>query len=227
MIKAILTDIEGTTSSVSFVKDVLFPYSYQKLPDFVAQNPKLCAPILDEVRQIEANPHLDTEQCVNVLLHWIETDQKITPLKTLQGMIWAEGYRNGNFRGHVYSDAARWLRRWKASGLHLYVFSSGSVAAQKLIFGYSTEGDLTYLFSGYFDTLIGSKQNPQSYTEICRCIGCSPAQILFLSDSQIEIQAAQYSNLKTILVLRQGISSNAGSDYVCNFDQIGWSVLTF
>ena len=149
MPRAILTDIEGTTSSIAFVAETLFPYARERLPAFVAAHPDEAAPILAEVAAMEPGDPVAT------LTRWIDEDRKATPLKTLQGMIWADGYRERAFTGHIYPDAAAALRRWHEAGIALYVFSSGSVAAQKLLFGHSDAGDLTPLFSGYFDTTTG------------------------------------------------------------------------
>lgn len=160
MIKAILTDIEGTTSSLSFVKDVLFPYSRERMADFVrrhGQEPAVRL-LLDEVARLAGVNHTDDNRITEQLVRWIDEDQKITPLKALQGMIWEEGYRRGDFKGHVYEDAVRNLRRWQERGIRLYVYSSGSVQAQKLLFGHTGYGDLTPLFSGYFDTAVGGKE---------------------------------------------------------------------
>ena len=197
-IRAILTDIEGTTSSIAFVAETLFPYARAALPAYVAAHPAKVAPLLDEVRATESGDPLQT------LLRWIDEDRKATPLKTLQGWIWAEGYAEGAFKGHVYPDAAQALRRWKGDGLRLYVYSSGSIEAQKLIFGHSDQGDLTPLFSGYFDTTSGPKREAASYVRIAEAIGGEPANILFLSDVQAELDAAHAAGLRTQLVDRTG-----------------------
>lgn len=159
-IKAILTDIEGTTSAVSFVFDVLFPYAARHLPDFVREHagePEVAAQ-LAAVRAESGEADADVERAIAILLQWIAEDRKATPLKALQGMVWAQGYRDGQLKGHVYPDAVQALREWKARGLDLYVYSSGSIQAQKLIFGCSEAGDLGPLFSGYFDTTSGPKR---------------------------------------------------------------------
>lgn len=195
-IRAIVTDIEGTTSSIAFVAETLFPYARDRIDDFVVEHRDLAAPILAEVRTAEPGDPVDT------LKRWIDEDRKAPPLKSLQGMIWAEGYRSGALRGHVYPDAAEMLRRWHAQGLPLYVFSSGSIDAQKLIFGYSVEGDLAQLFSGWFDLSTGSKRDPQSYAKIAAAIGGDPATILFLSDVAAEIDAAREAGLQTRLIDR-------------------------
>ena len=136
MIKAVVTDIEGTTSSLSFVKEVLFPYARTHLAAFVrdhAQEPGVTLQ-LDAVRLEAGDPALSQEAVIDQLIAWIDQDRKITPLKALQGMIWENGYRNGDFQGHIYADAEQALRDWQARGLALYIYSSGSVQAQKLLF---------------------------------------------------------------------------------------------
>ncbi|WCM25522.1 acireductone synthase [Sphingomonas sp. QA11] len=195
---AILTDIEGTTSSIAFVTETLFPYARERLPAFVAAHPDETAPILADVAAAEPGDPVAT------LTRWIDEDRKATPLKTLQGMIWEDGYREGAFTGHIYADAVAALRRWHAAGIALYVFSSGSVAAQKLLFGHSDAGDLTPLFSGYFDTTTGPKREAVSYTAIAKAIGLDPADILFLSDTPQEIAAARAADMQTLLIDRDG-----------------------
>jgi enolase-phosphatase E1 len=203
MARAIVTDIEGTTSSLSFVKDVLFPYSARQLPEFVrtqGHRPEV-RQLLEEARKA-AGGELDQEQLVARLLRWIETDQKIGPLKGLQGLIWEDGYRQGVFKGHIYEDAARRLREWHAQGLRLYVYSSGSEHAQRLIFGHTPFGDLTPLFSGYFDTRIGGKKESASYSAITRALRLEPGDILFLSDVREELDAARAAGLRTWCIAR-------------------------
>ncbi|BBE32712.1 acireductone synthase [Sphingosinicella microcystinivorans] len=205
MVKAILTDIEGTTSSIAFVTDTLFPYARARLADWIAAHAHEAAPILKDV---PGDP-------VETLTRWIDEDRKETALKTLQGLIWAEGYADGTLKGHVYPDAAEALRRWHAEGIGLYVYSSGSVAAQKLIFGYSNAGDLTPLFSGYFDTTTGPKKEAASYRRIAADIGLPVQEILFLSDSVPEIEAARAAGFKTYLVDRE-----TGAGDVASFAEI-------
>jgi enolase-phosphatase E1 len=205
-IKAIVTDIEGTTSAVSFVFDVLFPYAAKHLPDFVRQNAARAdvAEQLDAVRRDSNAPQADVERVVEILLSWIEEDRKATPLKALQGMVWAQGYNAGQLKGHVYPDAVEALQRWHGAGYQLFVYSSGSIQAQKLIFGCSEAGDLTPLFSGYFDTTSGPKREAQSYTNIQQAIGVEPGEILFLSDIVEELDAAQSAGLQTCGLAREG-----------------------
>lgn len=222
MTRVILTDIEGTTSSLSFVKDVLFPYSRDRMSSFIAEHggdPDV-ARELAEVRRL-AGPDLAPAECVGRLIEWIDQDRKATPLKALQGMVWESGYRQGDFQGHIYEDAARKLRDWRAEGLALYVFSSGSVHAQRLLFAHTGYGDLTPLFSGYFDTRIGPKQAESSYRAIAAEIGAAPEAILFLSDTHAELDAARQAGCRTVQVLREGVVRNPGGhDVARNFDEI-------
>nr|WP_025294624.1 acireductone synthase [Sphingomonas sanxanigenens] len=203
--RAVLTDIEGTTSSIAFVADTLFPYARERMAGYVAANAAAVAPILADV------PGENIPAKLATLAAWMDIDAKETPLKALQGMIWADGYADGALKGHVYADAAEGLRRWKAAGLNLYVYSSGSIAAQKLIFGHSIEGDLTPLFSGYFDTTTGPKRETKSYARIADAIGLPAADILFLSDMPAEIAAARAAGMAAILVDRTGDAGDVSS----------------
>lgn len=202
--KAILTDIEGTTSSISFVKDVLFPYARRALPRFVEMRGKEPAvrKWLDAVAT-ENGGICSDHMIVEVLQGWIDEDRKHTALKALQGMVWADGYRSADFTAHIYPDAAERLQAWHAAGLPLYVYSSGSVPAQRLFFGHSDAGDLTPLFSGWFDTEIGGKREAQSYRNIVDSIGLPAGEILFLSDVVEELDAAREAGLQTALLDRR------------------------
>lgn len=204
MIQAIVTDIEGTTSSISFVKDVLFPYAREHLPAFVRQHEQDAEvqALLGDARKI-VGADLEFEALIAQFIAWIDADQKITPLKSLQGLIWLDGYRQGAFTGHIYADAVEYLRLWHRQGLKLYVYSSGSVQAQKLLFGHSDAGDLTPLFSGYFDTHIGGKRETESYLRIAEQTGFKPNQILFLSDIREELDAAAQAGLQTYWLVRE------------------------
>ncbi|MEG3176150.1 acireductone synthase [Sphingomonas sp. RB3P16] len=207
--KAILTDIEGTTSSIAFVAEVLFPYARARLANYVAAHPAETAPILAEVAASEPGDPVAT------LTRWIDEDRKATPLKALQGMIWADGYAAGAFTGHVYADAVAGLRRWHAAGVTLYVFSSGSVAAQKLLFGHSDAGDLTPLFSGYFDTRTGPKREAAAYAKIAAAIGVEADAVLFLSDTPEEVAAARAAGMDALLIDRAG-----GGGDIATFDEV-------
>lgn len=223
MIRAIVTDIEGTTTSLAFVKEVLFPYARERMAAFLAERAADAEVLrlLDEARALAGAP-LGFDDLVAELILWIDEDRKVSPLKALQGLIWEEGYRRGELRGQVYEDAQRRLREWKKAGWDLYVFSSGSVHAQKLLFAHTEYGDLTPLFSGYFDTRIGAKQEPAAYRQIARLIGCPPETILFLSDIEGELDAAGSAGFATWRLVRApGIPNPAGSHpEVADFDGI-------
>ncbi len=212
-VRAILTDIEGTTGSISFVKDVLFPYAREHIPAYVRAHATSLAPLLDEVRVMEGDEDLDTDDIVALLQRWIDEDRKATPLKTLQGHVWKAGYESGAFQGHVYDDAADQLEAWSKAGLPIHVYSSGSVAAQKLIFGYSRRGDLTPLLTGYFDTKTGPKKEPRSYRMIAKAIDTAPDAILFLSDVDAELNAAREAGLQTVLLDRDGTQGTNGAPW--------------
>jgi enolase-phosphatase E1 len=223
VIRAILTDIEGTTSSLSFVKDVLFPYARTRLAAFVhdhVQDPRV-ATQLDAVRREAGDPAMSQEAVIDRLIAWIDEDRKITPLKALQGMVWENGYRNGDFQGHVYADAVQALRDWHARGLALYVYSSGSVQAQKLLFAHTGSGDLTPLFDGYFDTTVGGKQDTGSYRAIAASVGVAPAEILFLSDIRAELDAAAAADYRTVWLVREDLPNpQAAHHQVRDFREI-------
>jgi len=222
MIKAIITDIEGTTSSLSFVKDVLFPYAREHLADFVYKHQAEddIKSILDDVRR-EVGANLSEQKLIEQLLEWLDKDAKITPLKSLQGLIWDAGYRQGHFQGHIYEDAVRSLKKFNQQGYLLYVYSSGSIYAQKLLFGHSDYGDLTSLFSGFFDTNIGGKKESLSYQRIAEKIDISPGEILFLSDVKEELDAARLAGFETYWLVRgQTIDTQAEHSQITSFDEI-------
>lgn len=219
---AIITDVEGTTSSIAFVHEVLFPYSRARLASYVTAHAADAgvAAILGEVRAEAGVPSLDLAGCTALLLEWHDADRKIAPLKSLQGLIWGEGYAQGALQGHIYADAAEGLRRWHARGIVLYVYSSGSVAAQKLIFGHTAYGDLTPLFSGHFDTVIGGKKEAASYGAIAAAIGVPPAELLFLSDVEAELAAAAAAGLAVMLLAREGVPAASLYPVTDSFDAI-------
>ena len=203
MIRAILTDIEGTTTSVSFVFEVLFPYARAHLAEFLAARADDAA-VREQLAAVsrEADRRLTDAQATELLVHWIDEDRKLTPLKALQGMIWEDGYRRGAFTGHVYPDAVRNLRAWHDAGIALYVYSSGSVPAQKLLFAHTDAGDLLPLFDGFFDTEVGHKRDAGSYREIARRLDRDAGDILFLSDVAEELDAAREAGMRTVLLDR-------------------------
>lgn len=203
MTTTILTDIEGTTGSISFVREVLFPYARRELPRFVRERghePDVRR-WLDQVAT-EHGAMCDDAVIVEVLQGWIDEDRKHTALKALQGMIWADGYRRADFTAHVYPDAVAALRRWHADGHRLAVYSSGSVPAQRMFFGHSDAGDMLPLFEAFFDTEVGGKREAASYARIASELGTNPGTILFLSDVVAELDAAREAGMRTVLVDR-------------------------
>ena len=222
MIRAIVTDIEGTTSDIRFVHNILFPYARQHLAAFLRdrqQQPEVQA-ALQAVREEAGQPQADLNAVTEILFDFMDQDRKSTGLKTLQGMIWRDGYVNGSFTGHLYPDVVPALSRWKAQGIELYVYSSGSVAAQKLLFGYSDEGDITGLFSGYFDTHVGAKREVAAYHTIAAQIGLPAEQLLFLSDIHQELDAAAAAGWQTLQLLRGDADDESRHCQVTDFSQI-------
>ncbi|GAA0478238.1 MULTISPECIES: acireductone synthase [Tatumella] len=222
MIRAIVTDIEGTTSDIRFVHQVLFPYARQHLDSWILRNieqPEVVQ-ALDNLKSERGQPEADTASLISVLHRFMDEDRKSTALKALQGMIWREGYLNGSFTGHLYPDVVPALKRWQQQGLALYVYSSGSVPAQKLLFGYSDAGDITGLFSGYFDTRTGAKRETGSYQQIASQLGLEGQQLLFLSDIHQELDAAKQAGWHTLQLIRGEADSVSVHPQVSSFEQI-------
>lgn len=205
--RAVLTDIEGTTTPLSFVLDVLFPYARRRLDAACASGEPRFAEALDRLRQEHAEEKEPVPDFGNgaPYAHWLmDRDRKSTGLKMLQGILWEDGYRAGELRGQVWPDVADALRAWKADGIRVRIFSSGSVLAQKLLFGHSDQGDLLPYFEGFHDTTTGPKQEPASYAAIAAAFGLPPNEILFLSDVTAELDAARAAGYRTGLLLRPG-----------------------
>jgi len=223
-IRAILTDIEGTTSSIRFVHEVLFPYARAHMTSFIRDHGQ--EPAVRQWLQAAAReghvPENDDRAIADLLVCWIDADRKATPLKALQGMIWKHGYASGAYRAHVYPEVPGRLRAWHEAGLALYVYSSGSVPAQQLLFGHSEAGDLTPLLSGYFDTETGPKRESASYRRIAERIGMPAADILFLSDVTAELDAARTAGMRTTLLCRPPSTCPETGAHPCvhDFDQI-------
>ncbi|WP_035992417.1 acireductone synthase [Leptolyngbya sp. KIOST-1] len=203
---AIVLDIEGTTTDIAFVKDTLFPYAEDRLEAFMAELVPTAEgqSILTQVRAEVGDADLSVDDAIAQLLAWARADQKVTPLKTVQGMIWEEGYRTQAYYSHIYDDAAAHIQEWQRRGVPLYVYSSGSIAAQKLLFAHTTVGDLTPCFSGYFDTTTGAKVEARSYQKIAEALGMPPQELLFLSDHPGELAAAQQAGWQVCGVQRPG-----------------------
>jgi enolase-phosphatase E1 len=209
MVQYILTDIEGTTTSISFVHDVLFPYSTQHLPAWVRSHrseARVQAALADVAETVSREQGLATDEAAQIdwLLQWIRDDRKHGALKAIQGYVWRDGYETGAFTSHVYPDVPPALKRWQQQGLKMGVYSSGSVPAQRLLFGHTEFGDLQPYFSDYFDTAVGHKREVGSYRNIQKALGLPADAILFLSDIPEELDAAQAAGLQVMHLLRPG-----------------------
>lgn len=212
MNRAILLDIEGTTTPIDFVHQTLFPYARARISGFVSEN---SARLKTEITQLVAEHRDDIEysnglnpdsanSVADYLKFLIETDRKSTPLKSIQGMIWQTGYENGDLVSPVYPDVAEAFERWKSDGNMIAIYSSGSVLAQNLIFKYSDQGDLTRFIDRYFDTQVGHKRETESYQRISAELGLDAGSILFISDISEELDAASAAGFETALSLRAG-----------------------
>ncbi|WP_405994395.1 acireductone synthase [Streptomyces sp. NBC_00986] len=227
-VDAVVLDIEGTTSATGFVVDVLYPYSRSRFAALLAEraDDPAVARAIAQVRELTGDPDADAVQIEKTLNTWLDEDRKATPLKTLQGIIWSEGFARGDLVSHFYDDVVPALRTWHTTGLRLYVYSSGSVAAQRAWFTSSPEGDLLPLVSGLYDTEnAGPKQEPESYRRIAEATGVEPSRLLFLSDRPGELDAAVAAGWHAVGVRRpgepyfeQGVGDHAQAGA---FDEIG------
>lgn len=220
----ILMDIEGTTSSISFVKDVLFPYFLSNIDDInklsnIKEVKYAFGQVLRIVKRDENRDITTSEEVILQLKKWCGQDLKITPLKTLQGILWQKGYQNGELLGHVYDDVPVMLENWNFLGKKMGIFSSGSVNAQKLLFSHSVKGNLSTYFSNYFDTNSGSKRDSDTYSLITKELALPSNRILFLSDVIEELAAADMAGMKTIQITREG-NLQAWPQSVSDFSEI-------
>ncbi|MFF2194051.1 acireductone synthase [Streptomyces sp. NPDC058157] len=206
-VDAVVLDIEGTTSATGFVVDVLYPYARERFGALIAERsgePEV-AHALARVRTELGEPDAGPARIEQALNAWLDEDRKATPLKTLQGVLWAEGFARGELVSHFYGDVVPALRRWHAAGVRLYVYSSGSAAAQRAWFGHSPEGDLRDLVTDWYDTdNAGPKLEAGSFRAIAADTGILPARLLFLSDRPGELDAARAAGWRTVGVRRPG-----------------------
>jgi enolase-phosphatase E1 len=229
-IKAILLDVEGTTTPIDFVHQLLFPYAKARLGDYLAAN---FAQIKGLLEQLKAEHAGDSEygqdldpaspaSMVEYLNYLIDVDRKSTPLKSLQGMIWQAGYESGELTSQVFADVPPAFERWTNEGKRIAIYSSGSVLAQKLLFRHTDRGDLTPFISAHFDTNIGPKRASLSYGRISTELKTPPGEILFISDVVEELDAAQRSGLQTLLSLRPGNQPIGRPTHrtITNFDEV-------
>ena len=222
MITHILTDIEGTTSSISFVHETLFPYSRFHMRSFIRENfeSSLIQPILSEIARDSNLATYNPETIANLLDEMVQKDLKYGPLKALQGMIWEKGYDNGSLTGHVYQDVPQMFRSWTEAGLTVSIYSSGSIKAQKLLFKHTEFGDLTRYISNFFDTTVGPKIDVLSYQKISQNLKSDPKCILFLSDIERELEAAREAGMTVCQLFRTETSAQKHFVSATNFQEI-------
>jgi enolase-phosphatase E1 len=218
-IRAILLDIEGTTTPIDFVFKTLFPYARRRLGQFLRERacePEVRADIdalraqhsadtgenLNPPKWIAGSPEMELESATTYGRWLIDRDSKCSALKLLQGKIWQEGFQAGELQGDVYPDVPPAFARWSSQGKIICIFSSGSALAQKLLFGSTLAGDLTGYLRAYFDTTTGSKGAPESYIQIAKTLASAPPDILFISDIAKELDAAQAAGMDTALCIR-------------------------
>ena len=213
--QGILLDIEGTTSSISFVYDEMFPYVRDTLNSFLSENwgsPALqaCLDLIavdvdqDPKTWLSGTPEEQQQTVAEAVLGMMDADVKATGLKDLQGIMWKSGFQTGQLVAHLFDDVAACIQAWNAKGLDVRIYSSGSIAAQKLFFNHSIAGDLLDQFSGHYDTTIGNKREAESYRKIGQKFDCDPGQIVFISDVVEELAAAKEAGLQTALSVRPG-----------------------
>lgn len=234
MIKAILLDIEGTTTPIDFVHQTLFPFAKAKIDEFTETHFAELKPEIADLKTEYRKDFLDQiygrdfketspESVANYLKFLIDVDRKSTPLKSLQGRIWQKGYESGELRSEMFADVPRAFGRWKADGKQIAIFSSGSVLAQKLIFKYSGSGDLSGFLTAYFDTATGAKREPESYRRIAEKLGFEAREIMFVSDILAELDAARDAGFQTALAVREGngqIAEDFTHRSVDSFDEL-------
>lgn len=234
-IRGVVLDIEGTTTPIAFVHDVLFSYARTHVKDYLAKHADADDVRKDiellreehaaDTRNTKQPPPLTPEpDSIANYVNWlIDLDRKSTGLKSLQGKIWHEGYASGALRSQVFPDVAPAFARWRVAGLTISIFSSGSALAQQLLFAHTEAGDLTSFISSYFDTSVGKKADPESYRRIAETIGLPPGELLFISDVVSELSAARDAGMKTVLSIRPGNQPQQDADQyqtIESFDQL-------
>lgn len=220
----ILLDIEGTTTPIDFVYSTLFPYARKRLDDFARTelSPEDLSQLEREYQTESDRSRPDWTNPPTAYLNWLaDQDRKSSGLKSVQGKIWKAGYENGSLRGQLFADIVPAIKRWKAGGKRVCIYSSGSVLAQKLIFGYSTEGDLSGFIDRYFDTAVGPKGESASYRTIAGRMHVATEEMLFISDSAAECTAAQHAGCRVLYSIRPGNKvESAPFDSVTNFGEV-------
>jgi enolase-phosphatase E1 len=225
-VRGILLDIEGTTTPIAFVHEVLFSYARTHARDFLRDNQdseevRADVALLHEEHASDKSNNLEPPESIADYIDWlIDRDRKSTGLKSLQGKIWRQGYLAGSLKSQVFADVAPAFERWRAAGLRISIFSSGSVLAQQLLFAHTDAGDLTKFIDGYFDTNVGKKGEAESYRKIAVAMDLKPSEILFVSDVVAELEAAKEAGMKTLLSIRPGNSPQEWPQAIHSFDEV-------
>ena len=225
-VRGILLDIEGTTTPIAFVHDVLFSYARAHARDFLENNQdadevRADIALLREEHAVDKSNNLQPPESIADYIDWlIDRDRKSTGLKSLQGKIWRQGYLDGSLKSQVFTDVAPAFERWRAAGLKISIFSSGSVLAQQLLFAHTDAGDLTKFIDGYFDTNVGKKGEAESYRKIAAAIGLPASEILFISDVVAELEAAKEAGMETLLSIRPGNSPQEWPQVIRRLDEV-------
>ena len=221
-VRAILLDIEGTTTPIAFVHDVLFSYAREHVREFLSANSaEEDVALLREEHAADVTEGRNPPPQMAEYVEWlIARDRKSTGLKSLQGKIWRQGYESGSLQSQVFADVAPAFERWRERGLRISIFSSGSVLAQQLLFAHTEVGDLTRFIDSYFDTRIGKKGEAESYHRIAEAKNLQPGHILFVSDVVTELQAASEAGMKTIMSIRPGNEPQPQYPSIRSFEEI-------
>ncbi len=233
----LLLDIEGTITPIDFVYNTLFPFARLHVREFVEQNYDAQS-VQEDLAHLKLQHGMDTANgitppawsnnsrgiaAIETYIHWLmDHDRKVAPLKSLQGKVWKSGYENGTLRGRVFDDVLPAFQRLQCRKKPIYLFSSGSVLAQQLLIAHSEYGNLSQYISGYFDTTTGPKGEPQSYETIAATIGVEASNMLFISDTIVELAAATKTGMQVLLAQRPGNAQQGESSYSCieSFDVV-------
>ncbi len=235
-VRGILLDIEGTTSSISFVYDVMFPFVRDHIERFLSENwtdeavQISVSRLAEDLGKHSVDAWLEEEslekrqrRVVAGVIELMDADIKATGLKQLQGLIWKNGFHSGQLIGHLYEEVADCMRNWCEAGIDVRIYSSGSIQAQKLFFGHTVSGDLSGLINGYYDTTTGAKQESDSYRKIASEFPCPPHEILFISDVVAELVAARQAGLQAVLSIRPGnkpVADGHEFDAIAGFNDV-------
>ncbi|WP_024880298.1 acireductone synthase [Methylosinus sp. LW3] len=222
-IRVVLIDLEGVVLPMTFMNDTLLPLAATRLGGYIVEHAEdeEVEEALEETGRLMGGYELDPTQAESLLLRWMKQGRKATPLKVIQGLIWQEAYAAGSLAAELYPDVAGCLSAWAAAGLRLFVYSSNSELAQKLLLSHSSSEQVTALFEGFFDTTLGQKIEPGSYRDLCENLGLSAGSVLVLSENEEELDAAQTAGLATVRMARDG---NVASRHPVSVDLLSLNI---